>query len=260
LKDYISIIPMEVVLPNFIKVPLNLPINDLNIIRFYSHTKTNQYLSAEALKYWKFKGYSDTIIYSNLYPCKINIPKTEEHFKGRVMFDSTEHYFQMYKYGEGDRNFMEHLSSNDVASFGQRRLKFQAKHTDIIKKLQSEGKEIPLLKNHTYKVGDTADPQLIRDNWQNECLLVMLIALRAKFSQHPDLQQSLKATEGAWLVEHTKNDSKWADGETGKGTNYLGKLLVQVRQEIIDGKEYDMDLTFLKTPMEEFLKYNPSNV
>ena len=34
------------------------------------------------------------------------------------------------------------------------------------------------------------------------------------------------------LVEHTANDSYWGDGGDGTGQNKLGKLLMQVRDEV----------------------------
>jgi ribA/ribD-fused uncharacterized protein len=61
---------------------------------------------------------------------------------------------------------------------------------------------------------------------------VMLAALRAKFTQHPDLAAMLLATGAAPLVEHTRHDTYWGDGGNGDGRNRLGELLVQVRAEV----------------------------
>jgi N-glycosidase YbiA len=55
---------------------------------------------------------------------------------------------------------------------------------------------------------------------------------RAKFSQHPQLQELLLGTGEAGLVEHTANDDYWADGGDGTGRNRLGVLLMQVRSEL----------------------------
>lgn len=61
----------------------------------------------------------------------------------------------------------------------------------------------------------------------------MYIALKEKFSDsHPELKQKLVGTQNAILVEHTKNDSYWADGGDGTGKNWLGKLLMVVRWEL----------------------------
>ena len=64
----------------------------------------------------------------------------------------------------------------------------------------------------------------------------MLLALKAKFSQHQDLKEQLLSTGDAMLVEHTTNDKYWGDGgDEGTdqiGKNILGKLLVRVRNEL----------------------------
>src|SRR5262245_44829620 len=65
----------------------------------------------------------------------------------------------------------------------------------------------------------------LRGDWEQVKDAVMLEALRAKFSQHPDLKSRLLATGDALLVEHTTNDRYWADGGDGKGRNRLGELL-----------------------------------
>ena len=60
----------------------------------------------------------------------------------------------------------------------------------------------------------------------------MLVALRAKFTQHDRLRKQLLSTGTADLIEHTKNDKYWGDGGNGKGKNMLGKLLVILREEL----------------------------
>ncbi|WP_175650058.1 NADAR family protein [Pseudomonas sp. Marseille-P9899] len=71
-----------------------------------------------------------------------------------------------------------------------------------------------------------------RSDWDQARDPVMLEALRAKFTQHADLRETLLGTGDAELVEHTKNDRYWADGGDGTGKNMLGKLLEQVRAEL----------------------------
>jgi len=34
------------------------------------------------------------------------------------------------------------------------------------------------------------------------------------------------------LIEHTKNDSYWADGGDGSGKNRLGQLLMELRNQL----------------------------
>ena len=56
--------------------------------------------------------------------------------------------------------------------------------------------------------------------------------VRAKFAQHEDLRQVLLATGDATLVEHTEKDRYWGDGGDGSGRNMLGRILMEVRQEL----------------------------
>jgi ribA/ribD-fused uncharacterized protein len=60
----------------------------------------------------------------------------------------------------------------------------------------------------------------------------MRTAVRAKFTQHKSLQETLLSTGDAILVEHTVNDSYWGDGGDGTGKNMLGKILVEIRDEL----------------------------
>jgi ribA/ribD-fused uncharacterized protein len=72
----------------------------------------------------------------------------------------------------------------------------------------------------------------LRGDWDAVKDEVMLKALRAKFTQHPDLRSQLLATGDRPLIEHTKNDAYWADGGDGSGRNRLGELLMRVRAEL----------------------------
>eukprot|EP00026_Physarum_polycephalum_P017725 Phypoly_transcript_19048.p1 GENE.Phypoly_transcript_19048~~Phypoly_transcript_19048.p1 ORF type:complete len:125 (+),score=16.00 Phypoly_transcript_19048:307-681(+) len=70
-----------------------------------------------------------------------------------------------------------------------------------------------------------------REDWgivRNE---IMLLCLRAKFNQNPHCYDVLRKTQDAQLVEHSK-DTYWGDGLDGSGKNFLGKLLMQVREEL----------------------------
>jgi ribA/ribD-fused uncharacterized protein len=72
----------------------------------------------------------------------------------------------------------------------------------------------------------------LRRDWESVKDQVMLEAVRAKFSQHAELQAILLGTGDALLVEHTENDSYWGDGGDGSGKNRLGQILMQVREEL----------------------------
>ena len=73
----------------------------------------------------------------------------------------------------------------------------------------------------------------LRSDWEAVKEEVMREALRAKFEQHPKLASLLLSTGDAELIEHTRNDSYWADGGDGTGKNRLGYLLMELRGEMI---------------------------
>jgi ribA/ribD-fused uncharacterized protein len=72
----------------------------------------------------------------------------------------------------------------------------------------------------------------MRGDWQDIKYGVMKEAVLAKFSQHEDLQVLLLQTANIEIVEHTATDAVWGDGGDGSGQNLLGKLLMEVREEI----------------------------
>lgn len=82
----------------------------------------------------------------------------------------------------------------------------------------------------------------IRRNWDSIRDDVMYKAIRAKFEQHEEIRKMLIETGDAKLIEHTENDSYWADGGDGSGENRLGELLMKLRADFkkdsmtVDGK------------------------
>jgi ribA/ribD-fused uncharacterized protein len=72
----------------------------------------------------------------------------------------------------------------------------------------------------------------LRRDWEAVKDDVMREAVRAKFTQHPDLLTLLLATGDAHLVEHTTNDSYWGDGGDGSGKNMLGRILMHLRDQL----------------------------
>jgi N-glycosidase YbiA len=72
----------------------------------------------------------------------------------------------------------------------------------------------------------------LRPDWLKIKYDVMLQCVRYKFTHHPELASQLLATGDAYLEEgNTWNDQIWGVFE-GKGTNWLGKILMQVRGEL----------------------------
>eukprot|EP00042_Codosiga_hollandica_P046570 m.491412 g.491412 ORF g.491412 m.491412 type:complete len:276 (-) comp57260_c0_seq2:2430-3257(-) len=74
-----------------------------------------------------------------------------------------------------------------------------------------------------------------RSDWDAVKNDVMLRALREKFTQYEHLYHLLLSTGDRHIIEHTANDTYWADGGDGTGKNMLGHLLMQVRGELKAG-------------------------
>ncbi len=72
----------------------------------------------------------------------------------------------------------------------------------------------------------------LRRDWESVKDAIMREAVLAKFTQHDDLRELLLSTGDATLVEHTENDSYWGDGGDGSGRNRLGRILMEVRDEL----------------------------
>lgn len=116
-----------------------------------------------------------------------------------VEYPTSEHYFQAMKYTH-DKEYFE-----------------------FIRNANSPGEAAKLGRNRYRPM--RADWEKIKDD-------VMMVALRAKFTQHPDLKELLLSTGNCTLTEHTSNDRYWGDGGDGSGKNMLGKLLVKLRDEL----------------------------
>jgi N-glycosidase YbiA len=74
--------------------------------------------------------------------------------------------------------------------------------------------------------------EAVRPDWENVKEEIMLTALRAKFQRHDDIRARLLATGTEELVENSRRDFYWGCGADGSGQNRLGRLLMQVRQEL----------------------------
>lgn len=119
--------------------------------------------------------------------------------KGK-QWPTTEHYFQAQKFaGTEHEQVIRKLASPMVAA------------------RKGRSRELPL-----------------RHDWESAKDDIMREALRAKFTQHPELQKLLLETGDAVLVEHTRNDNYWGDGGDGSGKNRLGILLMELRENLRD--------------------------
>jgi ribA/ribD-fused uncharacterized protein len=71
----------------------------------------------------------------------------------------------------------------------------------------------------------------IRRTWEREKIIVMRTLLRSKF-RYAELAEKFIATGEATLIEgNTWGDKFWGQVK-GEGANYLGRLLMKVREEL----------------------------
>ena len=132
--------------------------------------------------------------FTNFYPTAVIIDEQR--------WPSTEHYFQAQKF-------------------------VGTPYLDVIRGLPTAREAFQLSRNPTVSQWRRSDWDTVKDD-------IMLKALRCKFTQHKDLRKLLWETGKREIIEHTTNDSYWADGGgSGKGLNKLGKLLMQVRDDIV---------------------------
>ena len=141
----------------------------------------------------------DTIYFnskSELYNEFSNFYEAEFSLDGKV-WKTVEHYFQHEKF-PGDTELQAKI--------------WAARTPSIAKRL-----------------GQTRSVYFLAD-WNQKRNEVMERALRAKFSQHPELYKKLKSTGESWLVEKSTTDDYWGSGRTGCGLNMMGKLLMKIRK------------------------------
>jgi len=72
----------------------------------------------------------------------------------------------------------------------------------------------------------------VRRDWDDVKLQVMEDLLRQKFSLYPTMKSALLATGKALLIEGNNWGDVYWGFRDGRGENHLGKLLMQIRQEL----------------------------
>ena len=72
----------------------------------------------------------------------------------------------------------------------------------------------------------------VRPDWEQVKIQVMHEAVLIKFLTHIDIQTILISTGDRLIVENSPTDCYWGCGGDKTGQNHLGKILMNVRQEI----------------------------
>ena len=74
----------------------------------------------------------------------------------------------------------------------------------------------------------------LRSDWEEVKIDIMRQVLKSKFTQNSELREKLIATGDTELIEGNNwNDTFWGVCR-GKGRNHLGKLLMEVRAELVN--------------------------
>lgn len=73
---------------------------------------------------------------------------------------------------------------------------------------------------------------IVRKDWHELKTTIMYKVVFTKFKSHADLKTLLLSTGEELIIENSPTDSYWGCGPDGLGQNQLGKVLMQIRQEL----------------------------
>lgn len=142
------------------------------------------------------------------------------------LYSTSEHLYQA-------RKFIYPGATDDCLSFAeeirQASTPYKAKILAQRRPVKQYAWQIPLVAIMERYPGVTPNPL-----WEKEKIEVMREILFLKFRSDPHCRRVLFSTAGQVLVEHTSTDAFWGDGgDSGKGQNWLGRLLVQIREQLL---------------------------
>jgi len=145
------------------------------------------------INFWSTKG---------IYGCFSNFSRHPITYKYRL-FATSEHLYQWLKLGNGDvetpEQFAVRMESNPK----------------LAKDLANSNKNLHV------------------NNWHDIKYNVMLHCCRLKCEQHPKIKDVLVQTGEAEIVENSPYDYEWGCGADGSGKNLLGKVWMQIRNEVL---------------------------
>jgi len=110
---------------------------------------------------------------------------------------SVEHYFQFKKYENSDPKFAQILKEIDSSK--------------EVKKLSLKNKNYP-------------------KDWEMINSSLLKRAGKKKFETYPELKKLLFSTGDEELIEANPDNSLWGEGKDGKGGNFMGKILMELRK------------------------------
>lgn len=72
----------------------------------------------------------------------------------------------------------------------------------------------------------------LRSDWESVKVEVMRRAVQAKFASHEELTKLLLSTGDEQIIEDAARDDFWGCGAAGNGKNWLGRLLMELREQL----------------------------
>lgn len=183
-----------------------------DIFSIYKNSTDKQ---AVAQMFYEFTGME---FHDYLEKCKeeISVPAITE-FKGEYAFLSNFYHAPVTFWGHAFKNTE---SAFQAAKCPERMQEFCGLNPSEAKRL---GRSVKL-----------------RSDWEEVKEEVMYLVCKSKFTQNSDLRQRLIATGNAELIEgNTWGDRIWGVCN-GTGKNRLGKILMQIREELTQMQKNDM--------------------
>lgn len=77
----------------------------------------------------------------------------------------------------------------------------------------------------------------MRPDWQEVKVSLMTEIVRAKVAQNEDVRDCLLKTGSKVIYENSPWDKFWGRGSDGTGQNNLGKILMQIRDELLQSEK-----------------------
>ena len=184
--------------------------------------------------------------FSNFYPChrsflhnmsqknKLEVSKFQLTYKNKS-YKTSEHCYQAQKYLYPNAPTVNELFVDDLRSLETAGLCFKLANFDLtnLNRYHNGDKVKKLILKYENIEKTNHQEVLIRDDWCDARVGIMLDIVREKFLQNKFLQEYLFNTKNYKIVENNPYDYYWAQGRKKTGQNMLGKILMIVRDELL---------------------------
>lgn len=176
-------------------------------------TDSAEDVNCDAIKFYEKGPYFE---FSNFYPVKVKM--------GGLSYPTSEHAYQAAKF------------------LGPKATPRHREYAEVIRLINTPGKAKILATQKCvggYKWKTDLNPAIIeysdlklRSDWEEVKNDVMRKIVRAKFSRNSKLRVLLLSTGNALIQENSPRDYYWGIGADGSGSNWLGLILMEVRQSL----------------------------